>query len=125
MRAGIPLTDQDRSPWLATLADELADQEKNGGCVLACSALKAGYRIMLAAHTRPFFVFLKADPELINKRMAARQGHYMNPALVQSQFETLEEPEDALIVDASLTVLECVSHILAGLDSVNESGWPS
>jgi gluconokinase len=60
------------------------------------------------------FVYLKAESALIQRRMTERKGHYMNPNLVQSQFETLEEPENALIVDASLSVHDCVKIILEG-----------
>lgn len=104
MRRGIPLTDSDRADWLATLAlviDDHLKREEN--LVLACSALKQSYRhILSAGDARVQFVFLKGDQDLIAARMRARPGHYMKASLLASQFATLEEPSDALVVDVTL-----------------------
>jgi gluconokinase len=104
MRRGIPLNDEDRRPWLDALRHRLEAAERHGeNVVLACSALKHAYQHYLAAyapeHVR--FVFLAGSEELIRRRLAHRTGHFMNPALLHSQFETLEPPEEAERVDVT------------------------
>jgi len=113
MKIGAPLNDEDRRPWLAHLNTLLLDSERRGkSMVLACSALKQVYRDRLArgcAAAR--FVFLDGDIELIRARLIARQGHYMNPKLLDSQFATLERPEDALWLDVAESPAELVRSI--------------
>jgi len=94
MRAGIPLQDADRWPWLDRIGECLADAARwPHGLVIACSALKRAYRDRLrAAAPGVRFVFLDGDAELIGSRMAARTGHYMPEALLASQLQTLERP---------------------------------
>jgi gluconokinase len=95
MRAGIPLVDADRWPWLETLATALHDAaEQKGVAVGACSALKRAYRDFITAKAGEpvLFVHLAGDIELIRKRIEARQHEFMNPALLDSQFATLEVP---------------------------------
>lgn len=100
MRAGIPLTDDDRWPWLKALRQAIEDWEAAGQSrVIACSALKAAYRHLLAPRGGVVFVFLKGRAETIASRLKARKGHYMNPDLLASQFATLEEPAGAIVVD--------------------------
>ncbi len=103
MKGGAPLTDEDRWPWLDRLNSLLLEHEREGkSLVLACSALKQAYRDRLArgcAAAR--FVLLDGDRALIRARLAARQGHYMNPKLLASQFAILERPQDALRLDAA------------------------
>ncbi len=90
MRRGMPLTDEDRAPWLAALAKELADRES---AVLACSALKRKYRDQLITSTHGLaFLYLTAPREIITERLAARKGHYMPPDLLASQLAILEPP---------------------------------
>ncbi|MCK8679288.1 MULTISPECIES: gluconokinase [Streptomyces] len=90
MRAGVPLTDEDRLPWLHAIADWLAGHTRTGG-VVACSALRRGYRdLLVAAAPYLFLVHLHGSAELIAARMAQRQGHFMPPALLRSQLDTLE-----------------------------------
>jgi gluconokinase len=102
MRRGEPLTDADREPWLHALAAALRSRlDVSESVVLACSALKASYRAALHVDARVRFAFLNADAGLLQERLAGRAGHYFNPALLQSQLETLEPPQDALVVDAS------------------------
>jgi gluconokinase len=92
MSAGIPLTDTDRWPWLDALGTWLAAEERGG--VIACSALKRGYRDRLREWVPGLFVVhLSGAPELIAGRQGAREGHFMPPSLMASQFATLEPPE--------------------------------
>lgn len=113
MRAGIALTDADRSPWLDLLRDLIRERLAAGDdLVLACSALRAAYRErLLAADPRVEIVYLKGDRDLIRRRLAARAGHYMNPWLLDSQFATLEEPGDALVFDVAVAPEEIVDRI--------------
>jgi gluconokinase len=112
MRAGIPLTDDDRAPWLQSLRSAIVNWLSRGEhVVLACSALKASYREVLLVSREVKLVYLKASAELIASRLALRHGRYMNPHLLRSQFETLEEPQDAVTVDASLSTTEIVHKI--------------
>lgn len=94
MRQGIPLDDNDRMPWLQALRnliDRAHDNEFN--VVLACSALKEQYRNMLSHELKPVkFIYLRGPESLIEGRLRARKGHYMNPDLLPSQFAALEEP---------------------------------
>lgn len=117
MRQGIPLTDEDRRPWLSELQkliDVLLTREENA--VLAWSALKKSYRRGLRLREGVRFVYLKGDPALIAERMAKRTDHYMNPILLRSQFETLEEREEnALLIDVRSTPGEIVRAIRSGL----------
>ncbi len=93
MRQGIPLTDADRKPWLDSLHHLIKtslDEGKPG--ILACSALRESYREYLQVGEGVEYVYLRGDFDLIQQRLAGRVGHYMNPALLRSQFEALEEP---------------------------------
>ena len=102
MRAGIPLTDADRVPWLAALRERVDRACTSGeNAVLACSALKHSYQDYLEGHAHGciHYVYLSASEELIRERLTARTGHFMNPNLLHSQFETLEPPEHAIRVD--------------------------
>ena len=116
MRAGIPLDAADRTPWLQSLhgaiADWLARQES---VVLACSALKEAYRRELLVGPEVKLVFLHADFNCIAHRLAARQGHYMNPTLLKSQFDTLEVPRDAITIDVGGPVPDTVATVRAAL----------
>jgi gluconokinase len=102
MHRGVPLNDDDRRPWLQALRqriDEAYDRREN--VVLACSALKHAYQVYLERDVpgQVHYIHLRGSEELIRRRLAARQGHFMNPALLHSQFETLEPPEDAIPID--------------------------
>jgi gluconokinase len=116
MHAGIPLTDEDRAPWLQALHGAIVSWLAAGeNVVLACSALKAAYRDQLLVSPEVRLVYLRGDPSLFAARIASRHDHFMNPHLLRSQFETLEEPKDALTVDAGLSVTQIVSEIRRGL----------
>ncbi len=118
MKSGAPLNDEDRWPWLERLNTFLLDSERQGkSLVLACSALKQVYRDRLArgcAATR--FVFLDGARKLPRARRPARQGHYMNPTLLDSQFAVMERPQDALRLDAAETPAELVRSIRKRLE---------
>ena len=102
MARGIPLNDTDREPWLLALRAAIAGCLDTGeSAVLACSALKQTYRHQLMIDPHVQLVYLRGGLELIRRRLNDRQGHYMNPVLLKSQFETLEEPADCLVIDIS------------------------
>lgn len=102
MEAGIPLTDEDRLPWLLALQAAIRDWiAKDDNVVLACSALKQSYRKMLLVSPQAKLVFLHGPQSLIAARLAARVGHFAGSGLLQSQFQTLEEPKDALVVEVA------------------------
>jgi gluconokinase len=115
MAAGTPLDDDDRWPWLDRMAAEMPGWEAAGGAVLACSALKEIYRERLRAGGDARFIYLRGGRELILERMRARQGHYMPPALLDSQLATLEEPADAIIVDIDESPEAIVDAILGAI----------
>ena len=113
MHAGIPLDDGDRQGWLQTLRElikkSLEDQEN---AVLACSALKKAYRDILSVSDDVKFVLLWADYATIAKRLEGRTGHFMNPHLLKSQFDTLEMPDDhGIVLDASRPPEDLVREI--------------
>ena len=113
MHAGIPLTDDDRWPWLAALHDALGRAlAEDRGAVLACSALKGSYRDALSDGLDGLrFVLLDGDRALLRERLEHRPGHFMNPALLDSQIATLERPANALVVDIAQSVEEQVAFI--------------
>ena len=122
MRAGIPLTDDDRWPWLKALRQAIDDWQAAGESrVIACSALKAAYRDVLSPHDDVVFAFLKGSAETIAGRLKARKGHYMNPNLLASQLATLEEPTDAIVVDIAPPPATVADEIMARLDAPGAS----
>ena len=94
MSAGIPLTDDDRWPWLRAIAAEIDARHARGeSSVVASSALRRAYRVILIGkRSGVVLVYLQGSKELISARMKARHGHFMPPSLLDSQFATLEEP---------------------------------
>jgi gluconokinase len=120
MHRGIPLTDEDRWPWLERLR-ELIERSvaANESAVLACSALKRAYRECLRVNNQVKFVFLRGDYALVEEQVRRRHGHFVNPALLQSQFDDLEEPkpdEDTLTIELGRTPRELVDEIKAKLN---------
>ena len=103
MRLGIPLNDSDRKPWLKDLQTAIAVWlQQNTNVVLACSALKADYRqYLLLDSDRMQLVYLQGSLNLLQQRLLGRQNHFMSEKLLNSQLETLEEPDDAICVDIS------------------------
>jgi gluconokinase len=118
MRRGMPLDDADRLPWLETLRDLVRHCIAEGtDAVLACSVLKEVYRQYLLVDPQVTLVYLKADQDLIRQRLLQRQGHFMNPELLESQFATLEEPRQGIWIDASLApedIVNAIRHQLGG-----------
>ncbi|MEL6254484.1 MAG: gluconokinase [Bacteroidota bacterium] len=115
MRQGIPLDDSDRVPWLLALRKQIELQlEREESAVFASSALKASYReILQREDKRVKFVYLDGSYELILERMRGRDHEYMPPSLLKSQFETLEEPEDAIRVSIDQDVLSIVDEVIS------------
>ena len=104
LRLGIPLTDEDRRPWLAKIRKAIgAWVERREPVVFACSLLKAAYRasVLDGYSDQVRIVYLKAGYSLLQQRLAHRTGHFMGEALLASQWEILEEPTDAVVVDAA------------------------
>jgi gluconokinase len=119
MRRAEPLTDDDRDLWLAALRNLIEKLLVAGqSAVLACSALKASYRARLQVDSEQvMFVYLKGSYELIQQRLNLRQGHFMNPQLLASQFLLLEEPEDVLVIDVAQPLELVVGEIVAAIKS--------
>ena len=125
MTKGIALTDEDRIPWLRKLTRVIHDHLENGSsCILSCSALKDGYRrILEAGHSQQVkFIYLHGTPEMIVKRMAGRQRHFMPLELLTSQFDTLEYPVEALRYDTVNTPEYIVNTIIQDLSQKAEFG---
>jgi gluconokinase len=124
MAEGIPLTDEDRWPWLDLIGGELAAaRSRNESVVVTCSSLKRVYRDRLrkASNGMLYFVFLSGSPQLLASRMGERQGHFMPTSLLQSQLATLESPEgeDGVVtVDIDDSVEEIVRNAEAGLRKI-------
>lgn len=116
MKHGIPLTDADREPWLRALHDKIVQwSAEERDVVLACSALKQSYRDELRATRDVRFVYLKGSYELFSQRVLARKGHFAKQDLLASQFAALEEPTDAITVDAAPSPEQIVEEVRAQL----------
>ena len=119
MRRGVPLTDEDRQPWLEHLRELIKRAMAAGeNAVLACSALKRAYRDRLRTNDEVKFVFLHGDHALVEKQMRQRRGHFMDPELLRSQFADLEEPqpdEHVLTIELGRIPQELVEEIKAKL----------
>ena len=120
MHAGVPLTDEDRWPWLRAIAAAIdAKVDKGIPVVIACSALRRVYRnVLVHGRNDVRIVYLKGAEELIERHLKNREGHFMNPSLLDSQFEALEEPtadEPAVTVDLDQPVASIVRDIMIKL----------
>ena len=123
MHNGVPLTDEDRWPWLRSIATWIDEARRSGGHgVIACSALKRRYRdVLIGARTDVRLVYLKGDETLIARRIATRHEHFMPRGLLHSQFEALEEPgpdENPIIVSIEPAPRDIVARVLSKLSSV-------
>jgi gluconokinase len=116
MHQGIPLTDDDRWPWLKAIRKSIEEKQADGTThVYACSALKRVYRDILRDGDKDVtFVYLKGTPELLQERIKTRKGHFFDPALLQSQLDTLEPPgpDEAIEVNIALSPDEIVNDVL-------------
>jgi gluconokinase len=116
MSRGIPLDDADRGPWLQAIHDFILDRaEKGQNIVLACSALKQSYREQLQKGTELKVVYLKGTFDLFYHRLQERPAHFARETLLSSQFASLEEPTDAVTIDASQPSTEIVKQIRSKL----------
>ncbi len=118
MRNGIPLTDEDRLPWLRKLVEKIKVWESQGSAVLACSALKESYRQMLRTVPDIVWVYLDGSRETILERLQARTEHYLAPTLLDSQLEALEKPAYGIHVDISLSPERIVNEIINKLKAM-------
>ena len=118
MAAGTPLDDSDRAEWLAALAAVIAAGLSRGECgVIACSALKKRYRDVLRLDERQVrIVYLRGDFAAIQARLQSREGHFMKAPMLQSQFDDLEEPDEAIVVDATLEPTRVLDTIMEQLN---------
>lgn len=122
MSRGVPLTDEDRWPWLQAIASVIASWVAQGQCgVVACSALRRAYRqILISNNPAVRLVYLKGSHELVRRRLAARHGHFMPVSLLDSQFETLEEPgadEHPIVIAIDRRPDEIVTEITTALSA--------
>ena len=125
MSHDIPLTDEDRAPWLATLRQLISDWIRTGvNAVLACSALKKMYRDELRVGPEVCVLYLKADPEVLRARLHNRHGHFMKEEMLASQLAALEEPDDAVVVDVGGTLDESVQQALYKLGLAEQAVAP-
>ena len=121
MTAGVPLTDEDRWPWLDRIGARLADVDGYPkGAIIACSALRRVYRDRLRAAVGPAlrFIFLEGEKALMRERVASRKGHYMPASLIDSQFATLEPPDgegDVIALPADGEIAEIVEEAVRHL----------
>lgn len=118
MRRGIALTDEDRKPWLCATRAAIEQWKRDEpGHVLACSALKENYREILGRNDPDVkFVYLQGGFDLISQRLKDRKSHFFNAALLRSQFDALEIPSDALVVDISGEPQEIVRTIIKAIE---------
>jgi gluconokinase len=119
MHSGVPLTDEDRAPWLSSLHNVIAGWAAHGqNGIMTCSALKQSYRDVLTNGVPPGicrFVLLEVPFAILKERLESRPGHFMNPDLLRSQLDTLELPQDALRVDATGSPSSIAQNILSQL----------
>ena len=116
MKNKIPLTDDDRIPWLHILAKKMQNWGVDNGFVLACSALKESYRQILASNFDTIdWVYLEGDQDLIASRIGLRKGHFMKSTMLSSQFEALEIPKYGLHISTTQSPIEIVKIIKSKL----------
>jgi gluconokinase len=120
MSRGIPLTDEDRLPWLDSIRKKMQQWEEQGkNAVITCSALKRSYRELLGFHSNDEnvkLVYLKGAYDVLLERLRARKGHYMREQMLASQLADLEEPANALTIDAANSPVQIVAEIRRTMD---------
>ena len=121
MHDGIPLTDDDRWPWLRTIRVAIEEKQRaHETAVFTCSSLKRSYRDILRGADRDVcFVYLKGTFEVLHERLALRTGHFFDPSLLQSQLDTLEAPDadEAIEVSIALTPEQIVDEVMKQLEA--------
>ncbi|WP_269508889.1 gluconokinase [Burkholderia sp. IMCC1007] len=119
MHHGIPLTDEDRWPWLRTIRAAIEEKQRAGEtAVFTCSSLKRSYRdVLRGTDTDVRFVYLKGSFEMLHERLKSRTGHFFDPSLLKSQLDTLEEPgpDEAIEVSIELTPEQIVDQVMLKL----------
>ena len=117
MSAGQPLDDTDRAPWLDAIRAHIDAQVASGrNAIVTCSALKQRYRdVLIGDPTRVKLVYLKGSRDVLWSRISGREGHFMKPAMLESQLANLEEPTDALVVDIARPPDQILPAIRGGL----------
>ncbi|WP_163118224.1 gluconokinase [Acinetobacter pittii] len=119
MSQGIPLTDEDRMPWLQAIRKVIEEKQQAGEtAVFTCSSLKRVYRdILRGSDQNVQFIYLKGSYELLQQRLAERAGHFFDPSLLQTQLDTLEEPDahEAITIDIALTPEQIVVQVMQKL----------
>jgi carbohydrate kinase (thermoresistant glucokinase family) len=123
MNRSIPLTDEDRKGWLMQMNQAAKEQAKLAGAIFGCSALKDKYRVILSSGIAIplYWVFLQGNFELIKERMDKRKDHFMPPALLSSQFDALEIPNDCIKIDISKSPNEIVDTIISQINIKNSA----
>ncbi len=123
MSHGIPLTDADRAPWLSAIHARMLDVFRRGqSLVVGCSALKQSYRTVLAEGLPITWVYLKGSAQLIRSRLQHRTSHFMKADMLASQFDAMEEPSHAIVVDISQPPDAIVQQIVAELHRLTHAG---
>jgi gluconokinase len=119
MRRGITLNDRDRLPWLLALKDLIEQVRRDrDNAIIACSSLKQAYRDLLQGNKQDiFWVYLKGNYDVIYRRIQQRQQHFMSAQMLQSQLDSLEEPQNAFIIDISMNPEEIALQIATRLSS--------
>jgi gluconokinase len=121
MHDGIPLTDEDRWPWLRTIRAAIEEKQRaHETAVFTCSSLKRSYRDILRGTDRDVcFVYLKGSFEVLHERLASRTGHFFDPSLLQSQLDTLEEPQqdEAITVSIELAPEQIVDEVVKQMEA--------
>ncbi len=115
MSKGHALTDDDRREWLTAIHSFANKESQESALIVACSALKERYRETLSKGLKCSWVYLKGDFGTIAKRMDERSDHFMPTSLLQSQFDALEEPGDAITVDITKPIQEVIPYIVSKL----------
>ncbi len=119
MSSGIPLTDEDREPWLLAINDWIKKKLPSENLIIACSALKESYRKILVTDIDPSlvtWVHLQGGYDIIFKRMNEREGHYMSASMLRSQFETYEVPAYGIKVNIDQHVVQIINDIITEIE---------
>ena len=124
LKQGIPLTDEDRNPWLTVLAEKIQEWQQTKGAILACSALKEVYRKKLQSIPvdQVIWIFLNGEESIYEHRLRNREGHFFNPKLLKSQIDTLELPDYGIHININQTVEKILDTIIDQNTSKSEIG---